>query len=151
MSSLLRLVFIVPLAYIFGCIAAGLTIYAAWQSSGFVLQGAQFELFLGSALIAMAFGAVAFPVSVVAIIIAEAFRIQSFVWFVLLGMLNGYILSLTLPELHTYFSYPSLIEVNATQGFPTNATAYLAGGSAFGLVYWLLVGRASGIGDAESG
>lgn len=149
MSALLRLIFIVPIAYICSCAAAGLTIYAAWQHTGFVLQEAQFELILGSVFVAMAFGAVSFPVSLIGIIIAEAFTIRSFVWFVILGLLNGYILSWTLPEFPTVFSYQDMFEVPALQGFQASTTAYLAGGSAFGLIYWVLVGRNSGFGDSQ--
>lgn len=150
MSALLRLIFIVPLAYICSCAAAGLTIYAAWQQTGLVLQEAQFELILGSIFVAMAFGAVAFPVSLIGIIIAEAFTIRSFVWFVILGLLNGYVLSWTLPEFPMIFSYQEIFELSALQGFEASTTAYLAGGSAFGLVYWLLVGRHSGFGNSQS-
>lgn len=149
MSALFRLILIVPLAYICGCAAAGLTIFAAWQSTGLVLEDTQFELILGGAMVAMAFGAVAFPISLIGIIIAEAFEIRSFVWYVLLGMFNGYVLSWTLPELSTVFYYRDLYQHAAFQGFQPGTTAYLAGGSAFGLVYWLLVGRKSGFGKSQ--
>lgn len=150
MTALLRLIFVVPLAYICSCAAAGLTIFAAWQSTGVVLLGAQFEFVLGSILVAMAFGAIAFPVSLIGIIIAEAFEIRSFIWFVVMGLINGYILSLTLPELPTVFSYQDMFELAALQDLQVELSAYLAGGSAFGLIYWLLVGRLSGLKESQA-
>lgn len=144
MSALLRLIFVVPLAYICSCAATGLTIYAAWQSTGTVFDDTQFELMLGGIMVAMAFAAVAFPLSLIGIILAEAFAIRTFIWFVLLGMFNGYILSWTLPELPTVFIYSDVFERAAFQNFEPGTTAYLAGGSAFGLIYWVLVGRLSG-------
>lgn len=100
-------------------------------------------------MVAMAFAAVAFPLSLIGIILAEAFAVRSFVWFVLMGIFNGYILSWTLPELPSIFLYHDAFEHVALQNFPTGATAYLAGGSAFGLVYWLLAGRVSGTADSH--
>ena len=101
----------------------------------------------------MAFAAVAFPASLIGLIIAEIFRHRSFVGFVLLGLLNGYILSWTVADKQAFSQFGALFQdffgETFLRRFPVSTTAYLAGGSAWGLVYWLLAGRHSGLGEPD--
>nr|WP_306265239.1 hypothetical protein [Pararhizobium sp. IMCC3301] len=153
MSALLRLVFIVPFAYLAASAAAGLTIYGAWRSSDIVPMDGQFELILGGLVVAMAFAALAFPASLIGLIIAEIFRYRSFVGYVLLGLLNGTILSWAITDNQMFSQFGALFQDFFGEAFvlrfPASTTAYLAGGSAWGLVYWLLAGRSSGFGDPK--
>lgn len=153
MSALLRLVFVVPFAYLAASAAAGLTIYGAWRSADIVPVDGQFALLLGGLLVAMAFAAVAFPASLIGLVIAEIFRYRSFVGYVLLGVLNGTILSWTISDNQVFSQFGALFQdffgETFVLRFPAGTTAYLAGGSAWGLVYWLLAGRSSGFAEPD--
>lgn len=140
MAALFRLFLVLPFTYLFSSAAAGFTIYGAWRSTNLVPQDGQFEFVLGGIFVSMTFAALALPSSLVGIALAEAFKIRSFVPYILLGIANGYLTFWLIDEEHSLaqFGEPFL------RSFPDNAVSYLAGGSAWGLVFWLLAGRVAG-------
>lgn len=140
MAALFRLFLVLPFTYILASAAAGFTIYAAWHSTDLVPQDGQFEFVLGALFVSMTFSALSLPSSLVGIALAEGFRINSFVPYILLGLANGYLMFWIVEEEYSLaqFGEPFL------QSFPNNVESYLAGGAAWGLVFWVIAGRFAG-------
>lgn len=146
MAALFRLFLVLPFAYIVACSAAGFTIYGAWYSTDLVPQDGQFEFAMGGLFISMAFSAVGFPSSLIGIALAEAFKIRSFIPYVLLGIASGYLIFRVVDEEH---SLAKFVESFLTS-FPNNVESYLAGGSAWGVIFWIIAGRNAGSGLTET-
>lgn len=140
MAAIFRLFLVLPFAYILACLAAGFTIYAAWYSTDLVPQDGEFEFVLGAMFISMTFAAVGFPSSLIGIALSEAFKIRSFIPYVLLGIATGYIIFWLVDEEHSLAEFGDWFLTS----FPNNVESYLAGGSAWGIVFWILVGRNAG-------
>ncbi|MEP0519856.1 MAG: hypothetical protein ABJO09_08065 [Hyphomicrobiales bacterium] len=140
MATIFRLFLVLPFSYIIASAAAGFTIYAAWHTTDLVPQDGQFEFILGAIFVSMAYAAVSLPTSLIGIALAEGFKITSLVPFILLGLANGYLSFWIVEEEYTLgqFGDPFL------QSFPNNVESYLAGGSAWGVIFWILAGRLSG-------
>lgn len=140
MAALFRLFLVMPFAYILACSAAGFTIYGAWYSTDLVPQDGQFEFVLGAIFISMTFAAVGFPSSLIGIALSEAFRIRSFIPYVLLGIATGYLTFWLVDEEHSLAEFGNWFLTS----FPSNVESYLAGGSAWGVTFWIVAGRSAG-------
>lgn len=140
MAALFRLFLVLPFTYLLGSAAAGFTVYAAWRSTDLVPQDGQFEFVLGAIFVAMTFSAISLPSSLVGIALAESFRIRSFVAYILLGIANGYLTYWIVEEDYSLAQFGDPI----LQSFPNTIESYLAGGSAWGLVFWIIAGRLAG-------
>lgn len=140
MAALFRLFLVLPFAYLLASAAAGFTMYGAWHSTDLVPQDGQFEFILGAIFVAMTFSAVALPSSLIGIALAEAFKVRSFVPYILMGIANGYLTFWIAKEENSLAQFSEFF----IQSFPDHAVSYLAGGSAWGVVYWIVAGRVAG-------
>ena len=140
MAALFRLFLILPFAYIVACAAAGITIYSAWYSTDLVPQDGQIEFVLGTMFTSMTFGAIGFSACLIGIALTEVFKIRSFIPYVLLGIATGYLNFWLVDEQH------SLVQLSDwfLASFPSSSKLYLAGGSVWGLIFWIIAGRNAG-------
>ncbi len=146
MRALMRILIIIPAAYILSSLAAGYLIYAAWQSSGRLAPinptVDSFELALGGFLMAMMFATIALPASTIAIIVGEMMRLRGFVPYVLVGLAHGMVLAWMAADEFRFNNYSD----HFFDQLPAGAETYLAGGASWGLAYWVLAGRLAGYG-----
>lgn len=136
MPALLRVLFIIPFAYVAACIAAGLTVAAGLYDFGgdpdFVVRG----FAVGAAIVIAGFaGAYAAIPMLVAIVFAEIFRWRSFFFWAPFGGAVGLA--------------SGLLRQTST---PDEATTMLcvAAGLVGGALYWAIAGRGAGIGAARA-
>jgi hypothetical protein len=129
--ALIRILVVIPLAYVAACIAAGASIVVALYDFGgdpdFVMEG----FAAGAAIVIAAFaGAYAALPMLVAIAFAEILGWRSFFFWAPLGGAVG----LAIGVLHQV-------------GLPDQATTMLcaAAGVVAGAVYWVIAGRRSGV------
>ena len=132
MTALIRLIILVPLAYIAAIIAAGLV--AAYGLFGPGVDGELIGFFAGTvAAITLSAGAISFVPALIAVVLAEAFAWRSVFYYLLVGGALG----LAADRLTDFIGPPALAE--------RRLLVYLAAGFVAGLVYWLIAGRAAGM------
>ena len=141
MTAVLRILFVIPLAFLAACLAAGafLVLALAGGAEGWREAAAYDEqgmlVVLGGAAALIVAAVVAIPAFVV-IILAELFGWRSVFFYLIAGVLIGLAVGL-LPA-----------EQMDPQG--DNAGALLAAvGAVGGFVYWLIAGRSAGFTGAE--
>ena len=131
MADLARLLFVVPFGYVAALVAAAATV-ALSVAQGFFLT--PFETAFVAGWATLYAGAWSFVPALVAVVVAEAFRIRSVFFFLLFGGGLGFVVHLLTPVA----SYDGLAD--------SRAVAFAAAGFVAGLTYWLIAGRLSGIG-----
>jgi hypothetical protein len=130
-SSLLRLLLLVPLAYILAVFAAGWVI--AYALFGPADGGEAIDFFTGSVIaLSLYAGAVSFVPALVAVILAEAFAWRSPFYYLAVGAVIG-------------FAGDRLSGFIGPVGIADRRpVVYLAAGFVAGIVYWLIAGRRAG-------
>jgi hypothetical protein len=133
-TAVLRLLFVIPAGYIAACLAAALVLVAA--SAGFGPDGMQAPHYAGLrvieviALAGIVGGFAAVP-ALIAIAIAEIFRLRSVFFHLVAGALAGVAAGVAVAESWGWSqAEPKLL---------------LAAGLCGGLAYWLVAGRSSGL------
>ncbi len=136
MSDLLRLLFLVPLAYVAAVIAAALTVVAGW--AGFDIAPEYRMLMVAPALMTVGMvGAAAF-LPAAAVVAAELFRWRSVFFYLAVGGAIG----LAAHELAGFTGAP--------EDFAHRRLLFPAAGFVGGFVYWLIAGRlAGGVSDRQ--
>jgi hypothetical protein len=131
LSGFLRLLFVVPVAYILAIIAATATIVTGW--AGFGADPFYAGLYIGGVLILIAsVGSAAFLPAVVAIAAAEIFRWRSVFYYLVIGGLIG-------------FAAHQLAGFTGTMAdFEQRQLLFPAAGFVGAFVYWLIAGRLAG-------
>lgn len=131
MVALLRLLFVVPLAYVAAVLAAGLTIAVA-------AVGAPGDAPITFAVVFTVhlfyIGAAAFVPAAIAITLAEIFAIRSVFYYLAVGGALG----LAAQQL-VFF-------VGQTELYETRPVIYVAAGFVGGAVYWIIAGLHAGLG-----
>ena len=142
MTAILRILIIIPLAFLAACLAAGafLVLALAGGAEGW-RQAAAYDdegllVVLGSVAAIVVAAVVAIPAFVV-IILAELFRWRSVFFYLIASALIGLAIG--------------LVQVDRVEPQRENAAALLAAvGAIGGFVYWLIAGRSAGFtGAAE--
>lgn len=136
MTDLLRLLLLVPLAYIAAIAIAALTISMTSVDAVYGV-GSTGTLFVAAFLLFYV-GAASFLPSLVAVAAAELFAIRSVLYYLVVAGLLGY-------ALHRLIPYSGTLEL-----FERRALALPAAGFVGGFVYWLIAGRLAGVGRARS-
>ena len=136
-------VFVIFVAFLFACIAAGLTIALGllagqWQ----LLQTdpvAQGGFWIASALGTSFAGAASFMPLLLVVILAEAFRLRSIVFYALAGVAIA---------LTAYFGWgfgnPYEESIDQAGPLARGIEIVIAAGVVFGVAYWLVAGRRAG-------
>jgi hypothetical protein len=132
---LLRILIVIPLAYVAACFAAGLMLVAPIMIGG----GAPVAMNVGFSIvtalfIAISVGPLAAVPTLVAVILAEWFAWRSFFFWTLLGGAIGF----------TALNFGPDIEGAWSSAI---GPLYVSAGFAGGAVYWLVAGRRSGVRD----
>ncbi len=144
MSDLLRLLFLVPLAYLAAVLAAALVVVAGYFGTPTSYQYSDFEYAFwvsAAGFIAMVrIGAVTFLPALGAIVLAEAFRWRSVFYYLAVGGVIGLLA-------HTMSSDP--------ESFAYRRLLFPAAGFVGAFVYWLIAGRVAGgvpppVGEAKA-
>jgi hypothetical protein len=131
MTALLRLLFVVPLAYVAAVLAAGLTIAAGAVGDLDAAPG----LFVIALIVNTAYvGAVAFVPAALAILAAEMAALRSPFYYLAVGAGLG----LAANQLAFYVGRAAL--------YDDRAFLYVAGGLIGSAVYWLIAGMTAGAG-----
>lgn len=142
MTAILRILIIIPLAFLTACLAAGAFLVLAlsggaegWRQAAAVDEQGLLVV-LGSVAAIIVAAIVAIPAFVV-IILAELFRWRSVFFYLIAGALIGLAIG--------------LVQVDRMEPHRENAAALLAAvGAVGGFVYWLIAGRSAGFtGAAE--
>ncbi len=146
MTAVLRILFIIPLAFLAACLAAGafLVLALAGGAEGWREAAAVDEqgilVVLGSVAAIIVAAVVAIPAFVV-IILAELFRWRSIFFYLIVSALIGLA--------------AGLLPVDPAEQHRENAAALFAAvGAVGGFVYWLIAGRSAGFtgaGEQKSG
>jgi hypothetical protein len=130
MSDLLRLIVVVPLAYVAAVVAAGFVVYS--DIVGFAVDPVYTGLIVGwSVIITGTIGAVAFVPSALAILAAELFRWRSIFFYLAVGGAIGFVSHVLSGPLKPGDNAESLAVLPAA-------------GFVGALVYWLIAGRTAG-------
>jgi len=131
MTDLLRLVVVVPLAYVAAVIAAGFVV--AYSLFGPGIDGEAIDFFAGSVIaVSLMAGAVSFVPALVAVVLAEAFGWRSAFTYLAVGGAVGFA-----ADRLTAFAGP--VELAGRR-----PVLYLAAGFVGGFVYWLIADRSAG-------
>jgi hypothetical protein len=131
MTALLRLLFVVPFAYVLAILAAGFTI--AFAAVGNPDDAP--DLFVIAFIVNTIYvGLVAFLPAAVAILAAEAARLRSPFYYLAVGATLGF----AADQLHFY--------VGRTALYSNRPFLYVAGGMIGAGVYWLIAGMNAGAG-----
>ncbi|MBL4646364.1 MAG: hypothetical protein JKY99_07900 [Rhizobiales bacterium] len=146
MRALMRIVIVIPMAYLLASLAAGYLIYSAWQISGRLPPVSpvfdSFELVLGGFFMSMMFATIALPLSTIAIITCELMKVRGFLTYTLVGLAHGMVLVWMAADNFRFDTYGDAFFNNMPEG----AETYLAGGAIWGIAYWIMAGRLAGFG-----
>ena len=133
MRAVIRLFFVIPIAFVLACIAAGLVFVVAVIGIGpdaaYLVDRLPETLVLAAGVSAVAGGFGAVP-ALVAILVAEIFGWRSLILYLVAGLVAG------------------LTAAAATTPAPDMAVGtqiFLAAGAVGGFVYWALAGRNAGL------
>ena len=131
MSDLLRLLFLVPIAYVAAVLAAAFTVMAGWIGFDVAPEFAGF--LIGPAIWMIgAVGAAAFLPATLAIVAAELFRWRSVFFYLAVGGAIGLLA-------HEFAGF-----TGAPEDFAQRRLLFPAAGFVGAFVYWLLAGRLAG-------
>ena len=131
MTDLLRLIVVVPLAYVAAVIAAGFVV--AWSLFGPGLDGEPIDFFAGSVIaVSLMAGAVSFVPALVAVVLAEAFAWRSAFTYLAVGGAIGF-------ATDRLADFAGPVELAGRR-----PVLYLAAGFVGGFVYWAIAGRSAG-------
>lgn len=132
MIAVLRFLFVVPIGFVAGCLAASFALLwpfielpPGWRENGVVLL----ELFVGFMAQAAQIGSAALVPWALFMGLSEIFRLSSLLVHIGVGALAGLVLART-----WYGDTPP----------PAIQTAMVVGGIAFFMVYWIVAGRNAG-------
>lgn len=136
MRATVRILVLIPLAFVAACIAAGgFFVLAAFGADtdtvGRVAQAAPGELIVLGLTAAAIVGDFSFVPALVAIVLAEAFGWRSLIFYLLAGSLIG-------------LAAVSLLVAPDRAVSNIDARHFLAAGAVAGLAYWLIAGRTAG-------
>ena len=140
MRATLRILVVIPLAFMAACVAAGGFVVIAAYGAGTDTVGGLSEataaelvvLVISAALIVGAFSALP---ALVAIVLAETFAWRSLLFYLLAGCAVG-------------FAAVALLVPPQRLMSDTDARLFLAAGAVAGAVYWLIAGRSAGLGKS---
>jgi drug/metabolite transporter (DMT)-like permease len=133
LSTLLRLIFLVPLGYVAACIAAALMM--AFTLFGYQSDDPAFVIPFTASVFILLFwtGAVAFAPAVLAIVLAEIFAWRSVLYYLLVGGAIA-LLADQVAETHGRFEFAD-----------QRIAIFLAAGFVGGFAYWLIAGQGAGV------
>ncbi len=131
MADLLRLILLVPLAYIAAVIAAAVVIAFGAVDTIYGV-GSAGTLFVAGFLIVYV-GGVSFLPALLGVVVTELFAVRSVIAYLLVTGVFGYVAHLVLP----YTGPEVLLE--------RRGLAFAAAGFVAGFTYWLIAGRRAGL------
>jgi hypothetical protein len=133
MRAVLRLFFVIPVAFVLACIAAGLVFVVAVIGIGpdaaYLVDRLPETLLLAAGVSAVAGGFGAVP-ALVAVVIAEIFGWRSLILYLVAGLLAG---------------LTAAAAATPAPDAEVGPQVFLAAGAVGAFVYWLLAGRNAGL------
>ena len=137
MRATLRIILLIPLAYVAACLAAGgfvvlVAFGADLDAVAGLVEAAPAELAALVVSAAALIGAFAFLPTLLAIVLAEVFAWRSLVFYLLAGLAVG------------FAAVALLVPPERGLGH-ADARLFLAAGAVAGAVYWLIAGRRAGV------
>jgi hypothetical protein len=137
----LRILLVIPLAFMTACLAAGgFVVLAAYgigtDTVGGIAEAGPGELLVLVVTAAAVVGAFSFVPALAAIALAEAFGWRSLIFYLLAGCAVG-------------FAAVALLVPPERALSDADARLFLAAGAVAGLVYWLVAGRTAGLGKSD--
>jgi hypothetical protein len=143
MRAVLRLFFVIPLAFVLACLAAGLVFVVAVIGPGpdaaYLVDRLPETLLLAAGVSAIAGGFGAVP-ALVAVVLAEIFGWRSLYLYLLAGLLAGLSAAVAATSA-AGMPAPDMPAMDMEVG----SQVFLAAGAVGGFVYWLLAGRNAGL------
>jgi len=131
LSGFLRLLFVVPVAYVLAILAATATIVAGW--AGIYSDPFYTGVYIGGVLVLIGtVGSAAFLPAAVAIVAAEIFRWRSVFYYLVVGGLIGF-------AAHQFAAF-----TGTASDFEQRRLIFPAAGFVGAFVYWLIAGRLAG-------